>query len=144
MSLLFTFILSEKVTVCENQIHKYRIHFCFCDFNEFVLFYNFIEFIILLYTFFVISFARYKEYVICFISFSKFSDVLPAFTCGSDIVSFVENILFLKAIRANSLTQSKVFRFLSLSSFDLGLSIFYENLQYFVIDWFGLFLLYLY
>ena len=39
----------------------------------------------LLYTFLVISFARYREYIICLISFSKFSDVLPAFTCTSDI-----------------------------------------------------------
>ena len=45
------------------------------------LFYNFIEFIILLYTYLVFSFARYKEYIICLISFSKFSDVLPAFIC---------------------------------------------------------------
>ena len=50
-----------------------------------LLFYNFIEFIILLYTFLVISFAWYKEYIICLISFSKFSDVLPAFTCASAI-----------------------------------------------------------
>ena len=66
------------------------------------MFYKFIEFIILLYTCFVISFARYKEYVICFTSFTKFSDVLPAFTCGSDIASFIGNILLLKALRVNS------------------------------------------
>ena len=47
------------------------------------MFYNFIEFIILLYTFLVISFSQYKKYIICLISFSKFSDVLPAFTCAS-------------------------------------------------------------
>ena len=46
-----------------------------------ILFYKFIEFIIMLYTFLVISFAGYKEYIISLISFSKFSDVLPAFTC---------------------------------------------------------------
>ena len=50
-----------------------------------VLFYKFIEFIILLYTFLVISFAWYKKYMICLISFSKFSDVLPAFTCPKAI-----------------------------------------------------------
>ena len=35
--------------------------------------------------FLVISFAWYKEYIMWRISFSKFSDVLPAFTCGSAI-----------------------------------------------------------
>ena len=47
-----------------------------------ILFYNFIEFIILLYTFLVISFAQYKEYMICLSLFSKFLDVLIAFTCA--------------------------------------------------------------
>ena len=46
------------------------------------MFYNFIEFFILLYTFLVICFARYKEYIICPISFSKFLSALPAFTCA--------------------------------------------------------------
>ena len=46
-------------------------------FSEFInivsfLFYNFIDFIILLYIFLVISLSRYKEYIICLISFSKF------------------------------------------------------------------------
>ena len=50
-----------------------------------ILFYNFMEFIILLYTFLVISFARYKEHLIFLISFSKFSDVLPAFTFAKPI-----------------------------------------------------------
>ena len=70
LSLLFKFILSE-----------------FLEFINIVsiLFYNFIEFIILLYTFLVTSFSRYKRYMICLISFTKFSDVLPAFTCGSAI-----------------------------------------------------------
>ena len=49
------------------------------------LFYNFIEFIILLYTFLVICFAGYIEYIICLILFSKFSDILLAFTCASAI-----------------------------------------------------------
>ena len=40
-----------------------------------ILFYNFIEFIILLHTFLVISYAQYREYVFCLISFSKFLDV---------------------------------------------------------------------
>ena len=53
-----------------------------------ILFYTFIEFIILLYTFLVISFAQYKECIICLISFSKFSDALPAFTYASAIGNF--------------------------------------------------------
>ena len=50
-----------------------------------ILFITLIKFITLLYTFLVISFSRYKDYIICLISFCKFSDVLPAFTCGSGI-----------------------------------------------------------
>ena len=50
-----------------------------------ILFYNFIEYIILLHTFLVIPFAPYKEYIVCLVSLSKFSDVLPAFTCASSI-----------------------------------------------------------
>ena len=53
-----------------------------------ILFYKFIEFIILLYTFLVISFFRYKEYMIWRISFSKFSDMLPAFTYAKAIGNF--------------------------------------------------------
>ena len=53
-----------------------------------ILFYNFIEFIILSYTFLPTSFALYKEYTICMISFSKFSDVLPACICASAIGNF--------------------------------------------------------
>ena len=57
-------------------------------FSEFInivsiLFYNFIEFMILLNTFLAISFPRYKDYIKCLISFSKFSDRLHAFTCSS-------------------------------------------------------------
>ena len=50
-----------------------------------ILFYNIIEFIILLYTFPVIFFARYKKYITCLISFSKFPDVLPTITCARTI-----------------------------------------------------------
>ena len=39
------------------------------------MFYNFVEFIILLYTFLVNSLAQYKGHIICLISFSKFLDV---------------------------------------------------------------------
>ena len=59
----------------------------FSEFRDivFILFYNFIEFIILLYNFLVLYFARYNENIICLILFSKFSDVLLAFTCASAI-----------------------------------------------------------
>ena len=46
-----------------------------------ILFYGFIEFIILLYTFSVISFVWYREYIIFLIWFSKFSDLLLVFNC---------------------------------------------------------------
>ena len=52
-----------------------------------ILFYSFIEFIMLLYTFLVIYFAQYKEYIIFLISFGMFSYVLPAFTWVSAIVN---------------------------------------------------------
>ena len=52
-----------------------------------ILYYNFIESIVLLHTFLVIEFAWYKEYMSWCISFSKFSDVLPDFTCTSAIDS---------------------------------------------------------
>ena len=60
---------------------------CF-SFSEFIkvisnLFYNFIEFIILLFTFLVICFALYKEYMIRQIPYSKFWDVLSVFTRAS-------------------------------------------------------------
>ena len=63
------------------------------------LFYNFIEFIILLYTYLVFSFARYKEYIICLISFSKFSDVLPAFICESTIDNLCNIYLGLNTLK---------------------------------------------
>ena len=60
---------------------------CF-SFSEFIkvisnLFYNFIEFIILLFTFLVICFALYKEYMIRQIPYSNFWDVLSVFTRAS-------------------------------------------------------------
>ena len=51
------------------------------------MFYNFIEFIILLYIILVISFARYREYITRLILFNKFSDVLPGFTYVRAIVN---------------------------------------------------------
>ena len=85
-----------------------------------ILYYAFIEFIILLCTFLMNYFALYKIYTICLILFSKFSDMLPAFTCAKAIgnlwsiclgvniftpflyVTFIGNILLLKALRVNS------------------------------------------
>ena len=83
LSLFFKFLLSKRLS---DSLRGSDVSL----FSEFIyivsiLFYNFIEFIILLYTFLVISFARYKEYIISLISFSKFSDVLPGFTCASAI-----------------------------------------------------------
>ena len=117
---------------------------------------------ILLYTFFsVISFAHYKEYMICLIPFSKFSDVLHAFTCARTIVnlwsislgvkifhpfpcfSFIGNIPLLKALTINSqpwqrlFTLSKLFLFLSLSYFVLGLDFLLNYFQFLnILVWF--------
>ena len=52
-----------------------------------ILYYNFIELIMLLYTFLLISFAQYKQYMICLISFRKFSGVLSPSTSVSAIGS---------------------------------------------------------
>ena len=83
LSLLFQFNLSKRLsnTLWESDV------LLFSEFLNIVaiLFYDFIEFIILLYTSVVISFARYREYIIYLISFSKSSDVLPAFDCASVI-----------------------------------------------------------
>ena len=74
---LSLFYSSEWVLVCENQ---------FINIVS-ISFYNFIEFIVLLYSCILVvtSFCWYKKYMICLISFSNFSDVLPAFACGSGI-----------------------------------------------------------
>ena len=79
LSFLFKFILSERLS---NSLSGSDV-LLFPEIINIVpiLFYNFIEFIILSQTFFVISFGRYKEYIICLISFSKFLDVLHGFTC---------------------------------------------------------------
>ena len=88
LSVLFKSILCERLSnsLCGSDI------LLFSEFIKIVsiLFYNFIEFVILLYTFLVISFARYREYIICLISFSKFSDVLPVFTCAIAIRNLEE------------------------------------------------------
>ena len=76
-------ILSERLS---NSLWKSDV-FLFQKFINIVsiLFYIFIEFIILLYTFLVISFLWQKEYMTCWILFSRFSDVLPAFICARAI-----------------------------------------------------------
>ena len=97
LSLLFKFILSGRLS---NSLWGSDV-LLFSEFINIVsiLFYNFIEFIILLYTFLVISFARYKEYMICLISFSKFSDVLIDFTCARAIGNLWSICLGLNILR---------------------------------------------
>ena len=77
LSLLFKIILSKNWS---SSLWGSDI-LLFWEFMNIVsiLFYNFIEFIILLYTFLVFSFAQYKKYMVWRISFSKFSDVLSVF-----------------------------------------------------------------
>ena len=81
LSLLFNFVLSERLgsNLGESDV------LLFSDFINIVsiLFYTFIEFIILSYTFLVVCFPLYKKYITCLISFSKLPDVLPAFTGAS-------------------------------------------------------------
>ena len=83
LSLLFKFSLSERLS---NSVLGSDV-LLFSESINIVsmLFYEFIEFIILLHTFLVISFVQCKAFMICLISFSKFSDVLPAFTFASAI-----------------------------------------------------------
>ena len=52
-----------------------------------ILFYDFIELIILLYTVLLILRSWYKEYIICLILFSTFSDVSPGFTWTTTIAN---------------------------------------------------------
>ena len=78
LSLLVKFILSE---ILSNSLEADALLFSeFINIGS-ILFYNFIELIILLYTFLVIYFGQYTEYIVCLNSFSKCSDVLYAFTC---------------------------------------------------------------
>ena len=78
---LHLFYLKDCIIVYQDRM------FYFAEFINilFILFYNFIKFIILLYTFLVISFIRYKEYITWWSPLSEFSDVLPAFTFASAI-----------------------------------------------------------
>ena len=83
LSLHFKFVLSERLS---NSLWG-SVVLLFPEFINIVsiLFYNLIEFIILLYKFLVIYFAQSQKYSICMISFCKFSDVLPVFTWASAI-----------------------------------------------------------
>ena len=85
LSLLCKFILSLRLS---NNLWGSDV-LLFLEFINIVpiLFYNFIEFIILLYTFLVIFLARFKECMIWRILSSKFSDVLPTVTCARAIGS---------------------------------------------------------
>ena len=64
------------------NIHKFKSEFLNI---VFILYYNFIEFIIPLYTFLVICFTQYKEYMISQISFINFLGALPFSTCARTI-----------------------------------------------------------
>ena len=77
------FILSERLS---NSLSGLNV-LLFSELINIVsiMFYNSIEFIILLYTFLVISFALNKKYMICLILFSTFSVVIPAFTYANAI-----------------------------------------------------------
>ena len=83
-SLLLKLILSERLSssLWGSDVLLFSE---FINIVSIIMFYYFIEFIILLYAVLVFSFARYREYIISLISFSKFSDTLPAFTCASAI-----------------------------------------------------------
>ena len=86
LSLLFKFILLERLS--NNLRHPdVLLFFEFKNILLSILYYNFIELIILLYTFLLISFARYKQYMIFLISFRKFSGVLSPSTSVSAIGS---------------------------------------------------------
>ena len=77
------FILSERLS---NSLSGLNV-LLFSELINIVsiMFYNSIEFIILLYTFLVISFALNKKNMICLILFSTFSVVIPAFTYANAI-----------------------------------------------------------
>ena len=83
LSFIFKAILSERLN---NSLWGSDV-LRFLEFINIVsiLFYNFIEFIMLLYTFLVIYFAWYRKYTICLVSSSKILDELPAFTSARSI-----------------------------------------------------------
>ena len=124
LSLLFRVILSVGLS---NSLWGSDV-LIFSEFINIVsiLFYNFIEFIILLLITLYISFARYREYIICMSSFSKFPDVLPAFSCASAIdnlwsicldVSILKSLPYFALYLASD--SKRISNFFSLKSFEL-------------------------
>ena len=81
-----------------------------------ILFYNFIESIMLLYTFLVICFPRYKKYVIWGTSISNFSDVLPGFTCARAIGNLLGICLGVNILRPFSNFKIIIIKFNNLRS----------------------------
>ena len=86
------FLLKSILTVkLSNNLGRSDV-LLFSEFTNivsiFVLYFNYIEFNMLLYAFLVISFSRCKKYMTCLISFSKFSNVSLAFTCAGAILVF--------------------------------------------------------
>ena len=105
---LFSFILSVRFSNRGSDIPL------FLDILNIVtvLFYNLIEFILLLFISLVISFAWFKEYMICLNSISKFSDELPAFTCPNAIddlwsVCFGVNVLIFEWSKTLSMQATR-------------------------------------
>ena len=86
MSLLFFLILFQRWS---NSLWESDV-LLFLELINIVsiLYYNFIEFIILLYCFFSILFSQNRQYGIWRISFDKFWDVIPTFTRARAIVIF--------------------------------------------------------
>ena len=92
LSLFFKFNLSERLSNSRCALDVLP----FLEFIEVssILYYNCIEFVILLHSFLVIYFSQSKEFKIWRISFSTFSDVLPAFTSTSVIGNFFIFLFF--------------------------------------------------
>ena len=97
-SLLFKFVLLERLS---NNLRQPDV-LLFPEFINIllsILYYNYIQLIILLYTFLSISFAQYKQYMICLISFRKFSGLLSPSTSVSAIGSLGTICLELDILR---------------------------------------------
>ena len=106
LSLLLKFIVSERLS---KGLWGLDV-LLFWEFLNIasILFYNFIEIIILFYNFSVISFAWFKKYIMMWgISFSKFSDVSPVFTWTTTIGSLWNICLGLNILRCEQSSRSK-------------------------------------
>ena len=108
--LLFKFILSVRLS---NSLWGSDVPLLLQLINiVFILFYNFIEFIILLCTFLVIYFSWSKDYIIYLISFGKFSDVFPAFKLAraiGNLWSICLGVNILNPLPLCSLLKSSIF-----------------------------------